>query len=58
MNIKDIEYMLIDKKEERTYQIKSFRIPKRYREFIDKNNISVYKLFIKACEELEPSLKN
>jgi hypothetical protein len=35
----------------------AFRIPKSYKQFIDENDISIKLLFMKACEELEPELK-
>jgi hypothetical protein len=35
----------------------AFRIPESYKKFIDENDISIKLLFMKACEELEPGLK-
>ena len=33
------------------------RIPKRYKEMIEKNNICAGKLIMRACEQLDNSLK-
>lgn len=46
MKLKDVQGCV-----EKTIPI-SARIPKDYKEFIDKNNISVKKLIIKAIDEI------
>ena len=36
----------------------SFRVPKHYKDMIDKQGVSAKKLFMRSCEQLDNSLKS
>jgi len=55
MNLQDV--LKKKKTNNKTVVMTNFRLLVKYKEFIEKNNISIKELVMRACEELEPTLK-